>query len=113
MFVRDCKAPLIDLRCSRCGHQYEYSDEFPVLLSNDAHFRLSRQIASTYDSIYSQHSSVWEDQGRTQEFIQFFARLLAADSRSAIPGRSGAGKVCCSPQFLRTQEVWHGTSPQL
>ncbi len=72
----DCKTALVDLRCSRCRHQYEYSEEFPVLLSNDPSFQISRHIADTYDSIYSRHSDVWQDQGRTPEFIDYFAELL-------------------------------------
>lgn len=72
----DCKTPLIDLCCSRCRHQYEYSEEFPVLLSNDPAFQSSRQIADTYDAIYSRHSDVWQDQGRTPEFVEYFAERL-------------------------------------
>jgi SAM-dependent methyltransferase len=73
----DCKTALVDLRCSQCGHQYTCSEEFPVLLSNDASLQISRQIAKTYESIYLHRSNVWQDQGRTPEFIQYFANLLA------------------------------------
>lgn len=72
----DCKAPLINFRCAPCAHTYELSRGFPVLLSNDARFKSSRELVDTYDSIYAQHSNVWENQGRTPEFIRYFAGLL-------------------------------------
>jgi SAM-dependent methyltransferase len=72
----DCKAPLVDLRCSPCAHQFALSMGFPVLLSNDVRFKSSRELVDTYDSIYAQHSNVWENQGRTPEFIQYFSGLL-------------------------------------
>lgn len=72
----DCKAPLVNFRCSPCAHQFELSRGFPVLLSNDAQFESSRELVETYDAIYAEHSNVWENQGRTPEFIRYFARLL-------------------------------------
>jgi ubiquinone/menaquinone biosynthesis C-methylase UbiE len=35
------------------------------------------QIATAYDSIYSNQSNVWSDQGRTPEFLAYFSSLLA------------------------------------
>lgn len=67
---------LIDLRCPGCEHQFEYSGRFPVLLSRDAKFHVYRQIAETYDAIYLQDSNIWESQGRTPEFVQYFSGLL-------------------------------------
>ena len=73
----DCQTPLSGLRCSRCTHQYEYSNGFPVLLPN-TDYRDSRGVANAYESIYVCHSNVWLDQGRTPEFVEYFSRLLAA-----------------------------------
>jgi ubiquinone/menaquinone biosynthesis C-methylase UbiE len=73
----DCKTPLVNLRCSECKHQYESSGDFPVLLSNNPSFSNSREVAETYESIYSHHSLVWQDQGRTPEFVEYFKSLLA------------------------------------
>jgi len=74
----DCRAPLADLRCARCGHQYERAGGFPILLSKDASLRIFEEVAKTYDAIYTQHANVWEGQGRTREFVRYFARLLGA-----------------------------------
>ncbi len=73
----DCKTPLVDLHCAPCAHQFARSRGFPVLLPNDARFQSSRKLVETYDSIYAEHTNVWENQGRTPEFIRFFAGLLA------------------------------------
>ena len=72
----DCKTSLVGLHCSRCAHDYQLSKGFPVLLSKDERFRASREIVDTYDSIYTEHSNVWENQGRSTEFIRYFAELL-------------------------------------
>jgi SAM-dependent methyltransferase len=37
-----------------------------------------REIGSTYDDIYTRRTQVWEDQGRTPEFISYFSGLVGA-----------------------------------
>jgi SAM-dependent methyltransferase len=73
----DCKGKLDDLKCSTCGRQFTRKDGFPVLLSQEPQLKSAGEIGNTYDDIYSNRSGVWEDQGRTPEFIAFFSELLA------------------------------------
>src|SRR5712691_7173730 len=78
MFVcPDCKVKLDDLKCPSCGRQFSRKDGFPVLLPQEPQLKLAREIGDTYDDIYSNRSGVWEDQGRTPEFITYFSELLA------------------------------------
>ncbi len=78
MFVcPDCKGNLSDLKCSACGRQFTSKDGFPVLLSQEPQLKSAGEIGDTYDDIYSNRSGVWEDQGRTPEFIAYFSELLA------------------------------------
>jgi ubiquinone/menaquinone biosynthesis C-methylase UbiE len=46
------------------------------LLSKDPKFERTESIAAAYDSIYAAQSRVWENQGRTPEFIRYFSSLL-------------------------------------
>jgi ubiquinone/menaquinone biosynthesis C-methylase UbiE/uncharacterized protein YbaR (Trm112 family) len=77
MFVcPDCKGKLDDLRCVSCGQQYARKDGFPVLLSQEPELKSAGEIGDTYDDIYTNRSGVWEDQGRTPEFIAYFSGML-------------------------------------
>lgn len=95
MFVcPDCKEPLVNLGCQRCQAQFSGSDGIPVLFTREARFQSATQIGDAYNHIYTKHSNVWNDQGRTPEFIQYFASLLRPLS---------AGKVLeigCGEGFL-------------
>jgi SAM-dependent methyltransferase len=85
MFVcPDCKAPLEGLRCTECQALFSITDGIPVLLSRDAKFQAAGQIGDRYDSIYAEHSDVWNDQGRTPEFIKYFASLLESLSTGRV-----------------------------
>jgi SAM-dependent methyltransferase len=42
------------------------------------------QISSTYDGIYARRSEVWEDQGRTPQFMRYFSDLAAGCSTSRL-----------------------------
>jgi ubiquinone/menaquinone biosynthesis C-methylase UbiE len=76
----DCKNPLQSMRCASCGTQYESKDGVPQLLSMQPKYAGARSIASTYDGIYNRRTQVWEDQGRTPEFIRYFVELAAAQT---------------------------------
>jgi len=73
----DCKAPLEKLHCPKCDHRFGATDEIPILLTRDPRFQMAANIADAYDSIYRNQSNVWENQGRTPEFIRYFAGQLA------------------------------------
>jgi SAM-dependent methyltransferase len=51
-------------------------DGVPRLLSRDPRFGQTPAIAGTYDSLYSAQSGVWENQGRTPEFIRYLSSFL-------------------------------------
>lgn len=95
MFVcPDCKKPLEELFCRQCQARFSMTDGIPVLLSREAKFQDAAQIGDQYDVIYTKHSNVWNDQGRTPEFIEYFAGLL---------GTLATGKVLevgCGEGFL-------------
>lgn len=80
----DCKGSLRQLKCNGCGIQFQLSNGVPNLLSRQPRFESAISISATYDTIYSDHSNVWEDQGRPKEFIDYFAALV---------GRRSTGRV--------------------
>jgi SAM-dependent methyltransferase len=72
----DCRAPLSDFFCANCRVTYDRRDDIPILLPSDPRFKSVVELAATYDSIYREHSDVWENQGRTPQFHDYFASLL-------------------------------------
>jgi ubiquinone/menaquinone biosynthesis C-methylase UbiE len=90
----DCKTPLEDLKCPSCIVQFDRADGFPVLLSRDPRFQSATHIGTVYDDIYANRAGVWEDQGRTPEFIAFFSDMLGKFSNGRIL------EVGCGEGFL-------------
>jgi len=85
MFVcPDCKERLENLFCNVCQHQFMQVDGIPQLLSKDPRYHKAGEIGSVYDDVYKSHSKVWEDQGRTPEFIAYFAGLAASLSTGDV-----------------------------
>jgi ubiquinone/menaquinone biosynthesis C-methylase UbiE len=85
MFVcPDCKSPLQEWRCAHCQATFALTDGIPILLSREKKLRPAATIASAYDDIYTRHSNVWNNQGRTPEFISFFASLLESISTGKV-----------------------------
>lgn len=80
----DCKVPLDALYCPGCRFEFPCVEGIPRLFSQDPKFARTAPIAAAYDAIYSSHTRVWENQGRTPEFIRYFSALL---------GRYRAGRV--------------------
>ena len=72
----DCKAPLDHFYCLRCRFEFPRVDGIPRLLSRDPKFERTERIAGAYDSIYAGQTQVWENQGRTPEFIRYFSSFL-------------------------------------
>ena len=77
----DCKGPLQALYCANCKVQFAIEQEIPDLRSRDPRFASVREISSTYDDIYTRRTQVWEDQGRTPEFIRYFSDLVGPVER--------------------------------
>ena len=90
----DCQAPLRNLKCPSCNIQFDCKDGFPVLFSRHPRFQTSASMGSVYDEIYAHREGVWEDQGRTLQFIDFFSNLLGGLSDSRIL------EVGCGEGFL-------------
>jgi SAM-dependent methyltransferase len=80
----DCKKPLAGLRCETCRHNFEQVGEIPILLSNEPRYESARNIGKVYDDVYENRTKVWEDQGRTLEFLSYFAELAATLSTGAL-----------------------------
>lgn len=72
----DCKTPLVHLYCPDCRCEFPCVDGVPRLFSTDPRFERTESIASAYDALYAVQSKVWENQGRTPEFIRYFSGLL-------------------------------------
>lgn len=71
-----CKAALVDLRCTRCGEQYNQRDHVFNFLPRGSGFEEAEASSANYDTIYTDHEAVWEDQGRGPNFRSYFASLL-------------------------------------
>lgn len=73
----DCKRPLDRLLyCSHCHFEFPRVEGIPRLLPRDPRFERTVAISADYDSIYAAQSRVWENQGRTPEFIHYFSSFL-------------------------------------
>lgn len=90
----DCKSPLHELYCPVCGHAFARVDGVPRLFPADARFEAVPSIAEAYDDLYATRTSVWENQGRTREFIRYFAGLL-----DQLPGERLL-EIGCGEGFL-------------
>jgi len=86
MFVcPDCKTPLgASLFCETCHFQFANEGGIPVLFTREQRFRQGTKIGDAYNDIYTRHSNVWSDQGRTPEFIQYFAGLVQSISTGNV-----------------------------
>jgi SAM-dependent methyltransferase len=85
MFVcPDCKKPLEGLRCQTCRREFEQADGIPILISHETRYESARNIGKVYDDVYKNHTKVWEDQGRTPEFLSYFADLVAHFSTGSL-----------------------------
>jgi SAM-dependent methyltransferase len=80
----DCKGQLHDWHCANCGVTFGERSGVRELLSRETRFAGARAIGEAYDNIYTHRSQVWEDQGRTPEFIGYFAELAAACSAGVV-----------------------------
>jgi len=73
----DCRVPLRRLFCPQCRHEFPSADDgIPRLLSRHPRYEQAEAIAAAYEDIYTVQSNVWENQGRTPEFLRYFSNLL-------------------------------------
>ena len=85
MFVcPDCKGGLTGLFCSECQSQFEEASGIPILLSRDPRYRDAAKIGSVYDGVYKERTGVWEDQGRTADFLSYFSELAGSSSAKNV-----------------------------
>lgn len=78
-----CKGELQELHCAHCDVAYISIDGIPCFLDSDAQ-TTDHELRKTYDDIYRHHTDVWIDQGRSDQFQQYFAGL----AREANPIRT-------------------------
>src|SRR3954454_4673502 len=73
----NCHQPLDEMSCTGCGREFSTKRGFPIFLVEEARSSVSAsQVVEAYDKIYSDHEDVWEDQGRPESFITYFAERL-------------------------------------
>lgn len=99
-----CKATLDAWRCTRCQHSYTLSNGFPVLLPKDTPFSGAMEAVEAYEDIYTHHSNVWENQGRTPEFLTYFSGLLREHSKGRLL-EVGCGEGLLLSQINAEQKV--------
>jgi ubiquinone/menaquinone biosynthesis C-methylase UbiE len=75
----DCRTALVDLRCTACNTTYSDNGGVPVLISRKAPTETISTVSSAYEEIYTDRTGVWVDQGRTPEFLRYFASLVEAN----------------------------------
>jgi SAM-dependent methyltransferase len=98
----DCRTVLVGLYCDTCRTQFAESNGIPVLLPRDRRLASIGSVGAVYDNIYDRRGQVWEDQGRTPEFIHYFANLAAScSSRSVLEIGCGEGFLL---RALRAEE---------
>lgn len=93
----DCKGQLRDWHCKNCGVTFGERSGVRELLSREARFASAPVIGGVYDDIYTRRSQVWEDQGRTPEFIAYFTDLAATCSAGRLL------EIGCGEGFLLEQ----------
>src|SRR3569833_3729420 len=79
----DCRTPLGGFACAQCQITFEEKEGIPILLPRNSRYEAPR-LSSAYQTIYTNRTRVWEDQGRTPEFIEYFARLAGQYSSGRI-----------------------------
>lgn len=73
MFVcPKCKGPLRQYHCAQCQTQYPEQDGIPCFLGPT-----DSSLRDLYDDIYSHHTDVWTDQGRSAPFREYMAALVS------------------------------------
>ena len=78
-----CKGPLVQFNCERCGVHYPLVEGIPCFLMGSAgdSGQIIRQI---YDDIYRHHENVWVDQGRSEQFMAYFSNLARSLSSENV-----------------------------
>ena len=90
----ECKGPLRGLACDSCGLEFSSVEGIPNFLLRGTHFADVNEISARYDTIYKEHTGAWEDQGRTEAFLDYFSRLAGTLSNGRVL------EVGCGEGFL-------------
>jgi len=80
----ECKGALEALYCRTCNAEYSQTGPIHNFLPRGTRHAKARDISTTYDSVYTSHARVWEDQGREKDFRDWFtgiARSLSPNGR--------------------------------
>ena len=77
-----CKGPLRDSRCALCKLEYSVFDGIPCFLSDSTED--SEQLRQIYDEIYLHHEDVWIDQGRSEDFMDYFCALACSTTDQRV-----------------------------
>ena len=78
-----CKTKLTELSCERCGVTYPSMQGIPCLLAPRPG-EAGEQLRRIYDDIYRHHEDVWIDQGRSDKFQTYFAKLAGSLSTDRV-----------------------------
>ena len=89
----NCQGPLEEMSCPSCGREFATTRGFPIFLVEEERDSISsEEIVEAYDKIYTEHEDVWEDQGRPEQFIRFFAgRLVETEPTRLLEVGCGEG----------------------
>jgi ubiquinone/menaquinone biosynthesis C-methylase UbiE len=79
----ECRGALECFVCRACGLEFERVGGVPYFLAPKGAGPAS-PVGAIYDAIYSDHSNVWEDQGRDAAFRRYFASVVASVSAGRI-----------------------------
>jgi SAM-dependent methyltransferase len=70
-----CKGELRHLHCDLCQITYPVTDGIPCFMTGNLE-PSNEAIREIYDDIYLHHEDVWIDQGRADDFQQYFSALI-------------------------------------
>jgi SAM-dependent methyltransferase len=105
-----CKGELSSRRCQRCNVQYSERAGIANFLPSGAASDRTEEISSAYDSIYTNHAAVWEDQGRETAFREYFASLARGLSSGTLL-EVGCGEGILLEHFVAAQKYAVDISP--
>jgi ubiquinone/menaquinone biosynthesis C-methylase UbiE len=77
-----CKGPLHEGRCAACQLEFPVVEGIPCFLSDSGD--VGQKLRQIYDDIYRHHEDVWIDQGRSDNFMNYFTTVVDAAAGERI-----------------------------